>query len=95
MIQVEAAINKADITPLGELKGLANTLPLNVDGKMYPRGKIVFDGFRGALDEVVGRYVGVMQFSTSDGKVTCGDLSRVDGILHPGEIDDGIHCDSH
>lgn len=95
MIQVEAAIHKADITPLGELKGLANASSLMVDGKTYPRGKIVFDGFRGAFDQTVGRYVGVMRFTECAGKLTCGDLSRVDGILHPGEIDDVIHSDSN
>lgn len=95
MIQVKVAIHKADITPLGELKGFANTLPLTVDGKVYPRGKIVFDGFCGALDQIVGQYTGVMRFTECDGKVTCGDLSCVDGILHPGDTGDGIHCDSY
>ncbi len=65
LIQPKASIVKAQIPPLGELKGKANDAPVRILGQAYAKGTLRFRGFAGRLDIPSKKYNGVMRFEAS------------------------------
>lgn len=94
MMELKATIDKADITPLHKLDGLANDAPLTVGGRSRATGTIVFRGFRGAIDMATKRYVGTFRFEECDDTVKRADLTRVATLLDQGKAGKGATAKS-
>ena len=98
MIEVSAVIEKKDITVLGALKGMVNDKPLEVGGKEYGLGELVFCGFVGRMNFDDRRFYGVVRFEknvTANCRM-CEFAPIVRAMdLTESEVDDGLHGDDH
>ncbi len=67
-IEMAAVIDKADISPLGKLKGSSNASPVTVAGEEFAVGKLRFAGFSGSTTRANRkRFHGVFRFDRDDG----------------------------
>ncbi len=68
-IEIPAVIDKADITPLGKIKGSSNASPAKVGGIDYAVGTLCFRGFSGTCSgSDTSKYHGAFRFDHADGK---------------------------
>lgn len=64
--EVPAKITKADITPLGALKGKVNSDEVALGSASYPPGRVVYGGFAGRLHRDDQLYHGVFRLSAPE-----------------------------